>query len=361
MTRVVPAEWAGVPTLTGDVLPDDLGIVLLSENLMFGLPGWWYAPEFNFDRAAAFELIRSALLEFKQSGGGTIVDTSGITLGRDLTLYSRVAKLTGVQVVAATGFEDENTSIPTHFALPGSNYFSPGPFDPKRGGYANSVWQREIPGNFYTANGGTKEYFMFLFYNEMTQGMVAPGFIRTKFKAGIAKTGCGWDQVNPVEERSIRGTALGARKAGLSVLVTCINQARREFELLVDEGLEPDRIVIGHCDDGRAIDLERDKEFARKGAFVAYDRIGWEDSSLPYAVSDERRAELVKTMVEAGFAEHIVLSSNAVACTITGPKCRHSFSHMLKSFVPRLKKAGLKDSAIDTMLRGNPKRILTRR
>jgi phosphotriesterase-related protein len=361
VTRVVPAEWTGVPTLTGEVSPNDLGIVLLSENLMFGLPGWWYDPRVNFNRADAFELIRSALLDFKQSGGGTIVDTSGMTLGRDVTLCSRIAKLTGVQVVGATGFEDEHTSIPTHFALPGSNYFSPGPFDPKRGGYANSVWQREIPGNFYTANGGTKEYLMFLFYNEMTQGMVAPGFIRTKFKAGIVKTGCGWNQVNPVEERSIRGTALAARKAGLSVFITCINQARREFELLLDEGLEPGRIIIGHCDDGRAIDLERDKEFARKGAFVAYDRIGWEDSSLPYATSDERRAELVRTMVDAGLAEHIVLSCNAVAYTITGPKCRHSFSHMLNSFIPRLRKSGIEDKAIDTILRENPRRILTRR
>ncbi|MFC1893349.1 phosphotriesterase [Chloroflexota bacterium] len=341
---------AEVPTLTGSVSPDQLGIVSLSEHLLLGLPGWEDAPDVNFDRAAAFDQICSSLEEFKELGGGTIVDTSGITMGRDVTFYARLAQVTGVQIVAATGFDNEPKSIPGHFGWHTAyRYNVPGP----------SQWQREVPGYFYPSHGGTKEYLMYLFYHELAKGMVKTGMIRTKMKAGIVKAASSWDQVTQTEELSIRGAALAAKRAGVVVIIGGINQAWRQIEIMQEEGLEPDRIVIGQCDDGRAIDLERDKEFAQKCAYVAYDHIGWEDTSVPYGIPDERRVELVKAMVEAGFAEHIVLSCSAIGYGLGVPQPKHSFGHLLKSFVPKLKKAGVNDSVIDTILIDNPKRILT--
>jgi len=340
---------AEVPTLSGSVSPDDLGIVSLHEHLLFGLPGWQYAPEVNFDRAAAFDQIRSSLEQFKELGGRTIVDVSGITLGRNVTFYSNLAQVTGVQIVVATGFDNERMSIPGHFRTTCFQYSVPGPYQ----------WNREIPGGFYTSYGGTKEYFMFLFYNELTRGMVAPGMIRTKLKAGIVKAASSWDEITKVEGLSLRGAALAAKRAGVAIITDGVNQVRRQLEIMLEEGLEPERIVVGHCDDGRAIDLERDKEIARKGAYVGYDHIGWEDASVPYSMPDERRVELVKAMVEAGFTEHIVLSCSAIGYALGEPQPKHSFGHLLESFVPRLKKAGVSQSAIDTILVENPKRILT--
>ena len=355
------AEWAEIPTLSGLTSPDNLGIVALSEHLLYGLPGWWLAPEVNFNRAEAFERVLSALEEFRELGGGTIVDTSGITLGRDPIFYSRLAKMTGVKIVAATGFEEERLSIPIHFGLYGWNYYVSGPYEPLQKGYYNVVWKRDVPGNFYPQYGATKEYFLFLFYNELVRGMIAPGMIRTDIKAGLAKVGAGWDQITGVEELSIRGAALAAKRAGVAVLARGINQARRQMEILLEEGLEADRIVIGHCDDRRVIDLERDTEIARKGAYVAYDHIGWEDPSVPHGLPDEQRVQLVKAMVDGGFAERVILSCSTIGYALDVPQPKHSFAHLLKSFVPRLKKAGVSDKAIDTILRENPKRLLARK
>ncbi len=341
---------AEIFTLSGPVASDNLGIVSLQEYLLFGLPGWQYAPEVDFDRAAAFDKIRSSLELFKKQGGGTIVDVSGITLGRDVMFYSKLTKVTGVPIVAATGFDNEPISIPGHF----------GAF--RRFLYnveSKYQWAREVPGYFYPSHGGTAEYFMFLFYNEMAKGMVAPGMIRTKIRAGIIRAGSSWDEITETEELSIRGAAMAAKRAGAAVIATGINQARGQMRIMMEEGLEADRIVIGHCDDGRAIDLERDKEIAKNGAYVGYDHIGWEDPSVPHSIPDERRVQLVKAMVEAGFAERIVLSCSAIGYAIDVPQPKHSFSHLLKSFVPKLKKAGVSASAIDTILIENPKRILT--
>lgn len=341
---------AEIPTLSGPVSPENLGIVSLHEHLLFGVPGWQHAPEVDFDRPGAFDQIASSLRAFKQLGGGTIVDASGITLGRAVNFYSRLAQVTGVQIVASTGFGNQPLSILPHFSRR-VDYFTPGP----------EQWHREVPGSFYPSHGGTKEYLMFLFYHELATGMVESNMTRTKLRAGLVKAGASWGQVTEAEELSLRGAALAAKRAGVSVITSGVNQARRQLAILLEEGLEPERIVIGHCDDGRALDLERDKEIAQKGACVAYDHIGWEDSSVPYAVPDERRVEMVKAMVAAGFADHVILSCNAIGYAIGMPQPKHSFGHLLKSFVPRLKKAGVSQKTIDTILIENPKRILTRK
>lgn len=345
---------AEIPTVSGSISPEGLGIVSLNEHLLFGLHGWQYAPEVRFDRAAAFEQLRTALEQFKASGGGTIVDTSGITLGRDVPLYSRLAELTGVRIVAATGFDNQSMGILGHFSTYSVLYR-------KTSNPHQYHWHREIPGHFYPSHGGTKEYLMFLFYNELTEGMVAPGMIRTKLRAGIVKAASSWDKIAPAEEFALRGAALAAKRAGASLIIGGIKQARRQLEIVMEEGLPPDRVIIGNCDDGRAIDPERDKEFARMGAFVSYDHIGWEDTAFPHAIPDEKRAGLVKEMVEAGFSGNIVLSCSSIGYAMGVRHPGHSMTHLLTSFVPKLKAAGVGESTLDTILRENPKRILTGR
>ena len=165
----------------------------------------------------------------------------------------------------------------------------------------------------------------------------------------------------PAEEFSIRGAAMAAKRTGVSLMVGGINQIERQLEIIKEEGLEPDRIVIGDCDDGRAIDLERDKDFAQRGFYIGYDHIGWEDTSVPNAVPDEQRVALVKAMIDAGFTENVVLSCGAIGYALGVPEPTHSFAHLLQSFVPKLKESGVKDSEINTILVENPKRILTSR
>jgi phosphotriesterase-related protein len=350
---------AEISTLLGGVLPEDLGIVSLNEHLLFGLHGWQFAPEVNFNRAMAFERLCSSLDRFRRSGGGTIVDTSGITLGRDVTFYSKLSQLTGVKIIAATGFDNEPMSILQHFTFFGTFYRPPTPFEPEFKRYSGSIWEREIPGHFYPSHGATKEYRILLLYNEVSRGMVAPGMIRTKMKAGIVKSGNSWGQITFEEEYWLRAAAVAAKRTGLAVITNGVNQARRQLEILFEEGLEANRIVIGHCDDGRALDLKRDQEFAKKGVYVAYDHIGWEDSSFPHSIPDERRAEVVKAMVQAGLTDRIILSCGTIGYALGVPQPSHSFSHLLESFVPRLTKAGISSTSIEMILRENPKRILT--
>ena len=338
-----------IDTLLGPVDADEIGIVAMHEHLLYGLHGWQWAPEFNFDRALAFETIRDELIDFKEAGGSAIVDVSGATNGRDVNFYARLSERTGVHMIAATGFKNQKDSIPGHFL--GRAY---------RATTDSALhWLREIPGSFYPSHGESMEYLMFLLLNELTEGMAAPGMVRTKMKASLVRTGSGWDDISHLEDFSLRGAAVAAVKCGKFVLLEGINQVARQLEIMAEYDVPANRIIIGNCDDGRAIDPDRDIELAKKGHFVAYDHVGWEGDSSEQAISDDQRVEMVKNIIDAGLAERLILSSSAIGYALGGTASPQSLSYLLKNFIPRLQQAGVGDDAINTILVSNPKTLLT--
>ncbi len=108
------------------------------------------------------------------------------------------------------------------------------------------------------------------------------------------------------------------------------------------------------------IDLERDKQIARAGAYVGYDHVGIEDwCSMSYSMPDERRVELVLAMLEGGFQDRILLSTDSNCWALGGGEpLLHNVGHMLRYFVPKLRQAGVSEDAINGILVENPKRVL---
>jgi phosphotriesterase-related protein len=327
-------------TVKGVVSENDLGIVALHEHLLYGLPGWENDPSVAFDRPKAFDALVAMLREFKQAGGETVVDGGGTFGGRDAEMLANLASSSGVNIVASSGLLDES-AVPGYFLVP--------------------LAQRALRAR--VLEGGTlwipdADYLAGLIQGELTEGMTATGMNRTKARAGVIVAASSSDAVREIEEIAIRGAAIAARKTGAAVYAGGGKQAQRQFELMTGAGLAPERIVVGHCDDARALDAKRDRELAGKGASIAYDHIGWEEGAA-HAISDEQRVSLVKEMVAAGLAERVVLSCSAIGCGLGMPQTNHRFARLLTDFVPRLKKAGVGEQAIHTMLAANPKRILT--
>lgn len=313
---------AAVMTVLGPIAPEEVGVTAMHEHIIFGMPGWeWDEEALRMEvlgsPAKVFERINNDLLDFRLSGGKTFVDTSGIGLGREVDLYVNLSRASGVHLIACTGFWAERGIVP---------YFR----------------NKDI------------DYLADVFVRELTQGMEG-----TNVKAGIIKIGTG-STMTPLEERTFRAAARAAKRTGCAVTTHGIQTALQQVEVLLDEGLDPSRIIIGHCDDGSAINLERDKEICRRGAYVGYDHIGTEPvwSPMPYATTDERRVELVKTMIEAGFVNHLVISVDTNGQSTHRPTQLHPYSHLLRYFVPKLRKAGISEEHIQTMLVETPKRVL---
>src|SRR6476661_10752653 len=84
----VPTQEQGtVNTVLGPVPDSELGVVAVHEALLSVLPGAQYAPDITMDRAEIFETLAAKLKEFRDHGGQTIVDSTGMFHGRDLKLY----------------------------------------------------------------------------------------------------------------------------------------------------------------------------------------------------------------------------------------------------------------------------------
>src|SRR5438045_4354976 len=78
--------------------------------------------------------------------------------------------------------------------------------------------------------------------------------------------------------------------------------ALEQLDLLEDAGVKPDRIVIGHLGNLVDTNVYVHKAICRRGAFVGFDRQG---------NNDAQQVPMVMALVEVGFADHLMFSSDA--------------------------------------------------
>ncbi len=315
-----------VNTVLGPIKPEELGTTALHEHIQFGQPGWDLDPLVTWDDAEGFEKIKNDLLAFKQAGGKTLVDLSGMANGRDVEFYQCLSRASGVHVVACTGF----------WALNG------------------------IPGRLRSASA---DFFEELFVSELTQGMLLPKVLRrSEARAGIIKVAIDSfaQQPHPTEEAPFRAAARAAKRTGCAIATHGITHAYRQMEIFEEEGIDPTRVYIGHAEAAYALDLERDKEICRRGYYLGYDHIGYEPhwSTAPYAMPDEKRVELTKAMVDAGYVSQLIISCDTNGRSLSAQQKQHGYAWLLDSFVPKLLRAGITETQIQTMLVETPRKLL---
>ena len=314
-----------VHTVLGPISPEQVGTASMHEHVIWAKSGWQYAPEAQelYDPPQVFKQLYDALTDYRKAGGKTIVDCSGVCMGRDVELYASLSKVSGVNIVACTGFWAQENLVP---------YFL----------------SKDI------------DYFQEMFTRELTQGMGM-----TKVKAGIIKVGNGKQGIRPFEEKTYRAAARASRETGAAIITHGINFAMQQVKILLEEKADPERVVISHCDAAYNLDFERDKEIARKGFYVGYDHIGYEPewSPMPYAMSDAKRIELCKAFIDAGYAKNLVIACDAEPCRIGweapgAQPASQGYAHLLRSFAPRLKAQGLPEETMHLLLVETPKNIL---
>ncbi len=133
-------------------------MVAVHEALLSVVPGAQYAPDISMDRAEIFEVLAGKLADFRDHGGKTIVDSTGMFHGRDLKLYEALSRSTGVHIVASTGMGPEEM-LGGYFLTPQTNPPTPWP----------------------------AEKFADLFSKEVTEGMVVPR-VERRGAAGLVTT-----------------------------------------------------------------------------------------------------------------------------------------------------------------------------
>jgi phosphotriesterase-related protein len=322
-----PRPSTTVNTVLGPVPADRLGVVSVHEALLSVLPGAEHAFDVTLDRAEIFEVLAAKLTDFRDHGGSTIVDSTGMFHGRDLSLYEALSRTTGVHIVASTGMGPEDT-LGGYFLTPQTNPPTPWP----------------------------AEKFADLFTKEVTEGMVLPR-VERRAGAGLVATAASRTGMTATEESLFRAAARTARDSGVPVSIRYGNDAAHDLEVVLDEELPAGRVVVGGLDRTDAVTSGAPLEIARRGAYVALDHVGLNEDDA--YVTDRERAALVVELVGAGHAHRLLLSSSATGVAVGQPSYDLPYSHVLSGFVPLLQSQGLGNEDVQRLLVDNPRELLS--
>ena len=279
MADATMADRSTVNTVLGPVPADELGVVAVHEALLSVVPGAQYAPDITHRPSRGLRDLAAKLTDFREHGGATIVDSTGMFHGRDLTLYEALSRTTGVHIVASTGMGPEEM-LGGYFLTPQTNPPTPWP----------------------------AEKFADLFSKEVTEGMVVPR-VERRAAAGLVTTTAARDGMTATEESLFRGSARTARDTGVPVSIRYGADALHDLDIVLDEQLPAGRVLVGDLDRRDAVSNGVPLEVARRGAFVGIDHVGLNDDGY---LDDRERATLVVELIEAGHRDRILLSSKAI-------------------------------------------------
>jgi predicted metal-dependent phosphotriesterase family hydrolase len=182
------------------------------------------------------------------------------------------------------------------------------------------------------------------------------GFPGTDARAGIiGEIGADAWYVSATEERSLRAAARACLRTGAAVYTHAARWrvGLQQLDLLAEEGVDPARIAIGHCDtvleDGYAL------EIARRGAYVGVDTV---NSRNPRVLAWTVR--LVLGLARAGHLDRILLSHDV--CTVSHLQAfgGNGFGYVGGDLRVALLDAGLEAEEFERITVHNPARVAAR-
>lgn len=316
-----------VTTVLGPIPTEDLGVIAVSEALLSVLPGAEYAPDISMDRSEIFTEIASQLTAFREAGGSTVVDTTGMFHGRDVPLLEALSRSTGVSIIASTGMGPEEL-LGGYFLTPQTNPPTPWP----------------------------AEKFATLFSQEIKEGMVVPR-VERRGPAGLVVTAAATEGMTPTEESLFRGAARTARATGVPVVARFGADPVSDLGHLLDEGLPAARAVIAGVD-RTDVDPTAIREILAQGASVLVDHVGTNGDGW---LTDDARANLVAGLIGEGYGEQILLSSSATGSAKGILPNDIGYAHVLTEFIPLLGERGVAEDSARRLITDNPRALLTRR
>jgi phosphotriesterase-related protein len=128
----------------------------------------------------------------------------------------------------------------------------------------------------------------------------------------------------------------------------------------LEEGLPPDRIVIGHMDE--QLDEGYQLRVLQLGVFIGLDTFGTDFyfSGIMKLPTDEQRIISLARLIDQGFAERIVLAQDVAFKTHFHAFGGFGYDHLLARIVPVLEhEYGIRQGVIDQLLVRNPRHLLT--
>ncbi|HXC60826.1 MAG TPA: hypothetical protein VN645_16030 [Steroidobacteraceae bacterium] len=313
-------KGAVIRTLFKDYAPEELagGATLFHEHLSLG-------PDFNdrFRAASAAVLAAQGLPPSTRPAGPP--PAQGPDPMRDVDLMAeelRSARRDGVACIVDAGLEGAGVDIAFVRAAAEKADF---PVVKGAGFYTQPFYPRQT--------------------ESMSEEQMVRAFIKQadEYPAGAYGEIGSWDEISALERRVFRAVGKAHVATNLPIFThTGIpgKSALEQLDILEDAGVDPKRVCIGHLGNLNDPNLYVHKTICRRGGFVGFDRQG--------GFGDDQVVPLVMKLIEAGFADRILISGDAF----------RAYARPVTAFLPKLKAAGASDEVLRKIVTDNSRRFL---
>lgn len=127
--------------------------------------------------------------------------------------------------------------------------------------------------------------------------------------------------------------------------------------MLTSAGADPSRIVVGRARSS-ANDLPTLEKIIARGAYIDFDSLG-DAPTVNTEIDDHDVAVVVVELIKRGHAERILLSHDVHEKTDLQAYGGTGYSFIGQFYAKYLKKLGVTDAQLQTILVDNPRRLLT--
>lgn len=306
-----------VMTVTGPVEPDSLGLTdAHTHTWIEPVPGTQPGLPILNDQIN----ITAELIEFRESGGGCLVDCQPGGCGRNGRILRNLSQASGVHIVACTGFHLRQYYPPDYWL------------------YQPTVSVDEA-----------KAYFV----EEITTGLRETQHLAQPVRAGFIKIACEAD-IQDTPGHLIEAAALAAVEAGATIEVHTEKGADAEkiAQRFERHGLSLNRLVLCHVDKRPYVGLHQ--ELAQAGVTLEYDTF-YRTKYEP----EQNVWPLLQKMVAAGLERQVVIATDmaeaAMWSRLGGQPGQTAFTGQI---LPRLQTLGFKEKTIQHLMGGSIARLL---
>lgn len=334
-----------VMTVTGPIDVAALGVTLPHEHILNDCRCWWNPPKepdrrhlatepvhigilgelrqdpfVNLDNCALDDepLAIAELLAFKHAGGATVVDPTCRGIGRDPQALVRISRATGLNIVMGAGYYLHSSHPPELARMSADDVAD------------------QIVAEAHEGIDGVRI------------GLIGEIGVSAAF--------------TDAERKSLIGAARAQRRTGLPLMVHLPGWFRLGLEVLdivAGEGGDLRHTVLCHMNPSW-MDADYQQACAARGAFIEYDMIGMDFFYADQQVqcpSDDEAAGAIGRLIAAGFGDRILLSQDVFLKMMLSRYGGNGYAFVLRHFVPRLRRHGIAEAAIRTMLVDNPRAL----
>ena len=304
-------KGAIIRTVLKDIPPESLGQILVHEHIelssTFGFKGGPGAAQPTKHFSEDLDLLVEEMKLAARDGLTAIVDCGHSDQGRRAPYVRQVSKLSGMPIVLGGGYHSTPTYPP------------------------------EV--------------------SRMTEDELVEEFVRYATAERWGAMGeIGVSAEITADERKVQ-RAVGRVQAmtNLPIISHTANGAAavEQLDLFEAGGAKAAHILIGHMGAMTMVPIDVFKTICKRGAFVGFDRVGGR------AESNEKQAPMIKELIDAGYVDNILLSSDGGATEdILKSKGGPGYARAFTVMGPVLRKAGVSDDALHKIMVDNPRRLL---